>query len=218
MAIKGQKQTEEVKAKISAKRKLQGNFRIGTKHSQETKDKMSLKAIGNDNALNTKHVKSELGKKNISISLKNAYKSGTKVAPWTGKERSLETKQKIAEANKGRVLSKELKKLISLRQTGNKHWNWQGGKSNRDIHSLNNPQYKKWRMSVFERDCFKCRLSDDKCSIELQAHHILRWSEFPKLHYKVNNGITLCRVHHPRKKAEEKRLEPLFNELVSVSK
>ena len=33
-----------------------------------------------------------------------------------------------------------------------------------------------------------------------------------------NNGITLCFAHHPRKRAEEKRLSPYFMELVSVSK
>jgi len=36
--------------------------------------------------------------------------------------------------------------------------------------------------------------------------------------FTIKNGITLCHAHHPRKRAEEKRLEPLFKELVSVSK
>ena len=40
----------------------------------------------------------------------------------------------------------------------------------------------------------------------------------PKLRYEINNGITLYHAHHLRKRAEEKRLAPIFQELVSVSK
>ena len=103
-------------------------------------------------------------------------------------------------------------------RTGKNHHNRKGGISNRDIHSLNNPRYRNWRMEVFARDNFKCRIADENCNGMLQAHHILRWSEYPELRYQPNNGIALCQAHHPRKRAEEKRLEPLFRELVSVSK
>ena len=34
----------------------------------------------------------------------------------------------------------------------------------------------------------------------------------------INNGITLCHAHHPRVRAEEKRLISKFQKLVSVSK
>lgn len=108
-------------------------------------------------------------------------------------------------------------KCASKLRTGVNHHNWKGGISNRDIHSLNNPKYRGWRMEVFARDNFKCRIADENCKGMLQAHHILRWSEYPELRYQPNNGITLCQAHHPRKRAEEKRLEPLFRELVSVS-
>lgn len=50
------------------------------------------------------------------------------------------------------------------------------------------------------------------------VHHILGFKEHPELRYDINNGITLCHFHHPRKKEEEKRLIPTFMELVSVSK
>jgi hypothetical protein len=98
-----------------------------------------------------------------------------------------------------------------------KHYNWKGGVS-RDTHSLSTPEYKEWRMNVFFRDNFKCRINNQDCKGQLQAHHILRWVDYPELRYEVNNGIALCIAHHPRKRAEEKRLSPYFMELVSVSK
>lgn len=104
-----------------------------------------------------------------------------------------------------------------VRPSGAAHYNWKGGVNYRDKHSLCNPDYREWRKSVFARDTHKCRIADENCDGMLQAHHILRWSEFPELRYQINNGITLCQAHHPRKRAEEKRLEPMFRELVSVS-
>ena len=74
---------------------------------------------------------------------------------------------------------------------------------------------------VWLRDNFKCKIADQNCKGRIEAHHILGWTAYPELRYQLNNGITLCHAHHPRKRAEEKRLIPTFNELlglVSVSK
>lgn len=73
-----------------------------------------------------------------------------------------------------------------------------------------------WAKQVFARDKQKCRIANGDCKGQLEAHHILKWSEYPELRFDVNNGITLCHAHHPRG-AEEKRLIPTFQELVSVS-
>jgi hypothetical protein len=81
----------------------------------------------------------------------------------------------------------------------------------------NDWEYKRWRMKVFKRDLFKCRIDNGKCSGKIVAHHILGWSFFPELRYEVNNGITLCQTHHPLKRVEEKRLVPVFRELVLTS-
>lgn len=78
--------------------------------------------------------------------------------------------------------------------------------------------YREWRMQVWLRDGFRCRISDSDCVDGLEVHHILGWSLYPELRYHINNGITLCRAHHPRKRAEEKRLIPVFQGLVSLSK
>lgn len=82
----------------------------------------------------------------------------------------------------------------------------------------NDSAYKDWRKNVWSRDKFTCRIADNNCDGRIEAHHILAWSAHPELRYQVNNGITLCHAHHPRARAEEKRLIPTFQELVAVSK
>jgi hypothetical protein len=100
---------------------------------------------------------------------------------------------------------------------GEDHWSWKGGIS-KNVHSITEPRYKEWRMRVFIRDGFKCRMANNDCRDGIQAHHILKWSEYVELRYEINNGITLCHAHHPRKRAEEKRLIPFLSGLVTVSK
>lgn len=79
-------------------------------------------------------------------------------------------------------------------------------------------RYRDWSLSVKNRDGWRCKMANDLCSGRLEAHHILGWSNFPELRYELNNGITLCLAHHPRKRAEEKRLSSYFQSLVSASK
>ena len=105
---------------------------------------------------------------------------------------------------------------------GDKHYKWK-----KDRNSLlkyagseerRSPAYKDWRKQVWLRDNFKCKIDNPDCCGRIEVHHILSWRDHQELRYEINNGITLCHAHHPRKRAEEKRLEPLFMELVSVSK
>lgn len=123
----------------------------------------------------------------------------------TGIFRSKEIKLKISKARKGQ-------------HAGANHHGWikdrnlVKGRQNR-----NNPAYKQWRIFIWNRDKYTCLLKDKYCCGKIEAHHILKWSEYPDLRYQINNGITLCHFHHPRKVVEEKRLVPVFQKLVSVS-
>jgi hypothetical protein len=74
-------------------------------------------------------------------------------------------------------------------------------------------RYKEWMRLVKNRDGWKCRINDNHCSGRLEAHHILSWHEFPDLRFTINNGITLCHFHHPRKKSDEKKLAPILQKL-----
>jgi hypothetical protein len=78
----------------------------------------------------------------------------------------------------------------------------------------NDPLYKEWRRNVCLRDGFVCKINNKDCCKKLEVHHILRWADYPELRYDINNGITLCKNHHPRKKKEEERLSPYFKELL----
>jgi len=85
-------------------------------------------------------------------------------------------------------------------------------------HQRNDMAYQDWRKQVWLRDNFKCKIANPDCKGKIEAHHILPWRDYVELRYEINNGITLCVAHHPRKRAEEKRLSPYFMELVSASK
>lgn len=78
----------------------------------------------------------------------------------------------------------------------------------------NDPAYKVWRKTVWVRDNFVCQLKSEDCKGRIISHHILPWRSHTEARYDVNNGITLCHYHHPRKMVDEKRLEPIFLELV----
>lgn len=128
------------------------------------------------------------------------------ISPMKGRKHSEEAKlkQSLARLGKTGELCPNYIKDRSLIKIGDRN--------------LHDPLQKQWRMEVKKRDNFSCRIADNNCDGRLEVHHILRWSEFPELRYKINNGITLCHAHHPRARAEEKRLIPTFMELVSVSK
>ena len=104
---------------------------------------------------------------------------------------------------------------------GEKHWRWISDRTQLSRTSKQGERrttaYFYWRKSVWQRDNFKCRINNSDCKGRIESHHILGWSSYPELRYNINNGITLCHAHHPRKRAEEKRLAPIFQELVSVS-
>lgn len=79
----------------------------------------------------------------------------------------------------------------------------------------NSPMSRNWSRQVKNRDGWKCRTPDGNCSGQVVAHHILPWRDFINLRYEVNNGITLCHFHHPRKRNDEMKLSPYLQELVN---
>ena len=129
-----------------------------------------------------------------------------------GKKHTEEWKVNMRSIMKGR-------KFPQLR--GENHHNWVQDRSKLKKYvgseEKRSQEYRFWRKQVKERDDFVCRIADNNCDGRLEVHHILSWSEFPELRFKINNGITLCQAHHPRRRAEEKRLIPTFLELVSMS-
>lgn len=103
---------------------------------------------------------------------------------------------------------------------GEKIYNWiQDRTSLKDDHKDRGGQlHRDWSKNVKNRDGWKCKIANDNCSGRLEAHHILGWSDYPELRYELNNGITLCHAHHPRKRKDEAELSPYFQKLVAEMK
>ncbi len=140
------------------------------------------------------------------------------VVPWNKGKSKLELPQLSNAGRKiGDIPWNKGKKMPMI--SGEKHAHWiQDRTKLAKRQERNDSTYKDWRRRVWLRDNFKCKIANLDCLGRIETHHILIWSEYPELRYEVNNGITLCHAHHPRARAEEKRLVPYFKELVSESK
>jgi len=75
------------------------------------------------------------------------------------------------------------------------HNNWRGGLTIKHIRIRGVRSYKLWRMAVMKRDNWTCVFCGKRGGY-LEADHIKRFSEFPKLRFEIDNGRTLCRPCH----------------------
>jgi len=123
----------------------------------------------------------------------------------------------------GRKHTEESKYKMKFRNIpkGKNHYKWiedRKLKKYQDSEEKRSPMYKMWRKSVCDRDKWVCRIADVNCDGRLEVHHILSWRDYPELRYDINNGITLCHAHHPRKRDNEAKLSPYFQSLVAEMK
>lgn len=160
--------------------------------TDEVRIKMSLAKKGKKLKPHSEETKGKIR----TASIKNGNK------PIHNIPHSEETKEKISKAKLGSIPWNYIKDRTLLKKDGDR----------------GSPAHREWSLSVKKRDLWRCRIANTNCKGRLESHHILSWKDHPELRYEVNNGITLCHAHHPRVKAEEKRLIPTFQELVSVSK
>lgn len=142
-----------------------------------------------------------------SVSLR--FKGKPSPRGMLGKKHTEETRQKQRMAHLG------TKKPWALR--GELHYKWIKDRTqlanSRNLRGDSNESII-WARNVKKRDGWKCKMSNQDCTSKLEAHHILVYRDFPELRYEINNGITLCKYHHPRKREEEKRLVPFFQGLL----
>lgn len=170
-------------------KKGQISLRKGIPVSEEAKLKMRLAKLGK------KVVFSDSHRKNLSLAMKGKKK------PWLkGKKRILTEswRQSIKKAGLARRFTDFSMYKVSDRQ--------------------NSGAYYEWSKSVKKRDNYQCKISNKDCCGNIESHHILPWREHIELRYDINNGITLCRFHHPLKYSEEKRLSPYFSSLIKTNK
>lgn len=160
----------------------------GIKHTEESKEKMRL-------AQKLRFQQNTPWNKGLTGVMK-AWNKGRNDLPRP----SVETRMKMSEARKGEKNHKYIKDRTKLKKTESR---------------LGNVQAIYWSRDVRHRDKRKCRMLNADCSGCLEVHHILPWRLHPELRYDINNGITLCHFHHPRKWSEEKRLAPIFQKIIS---
>jgi hypothetical protein len=139
------------------------------------------------------------------------------------KTHSIETRQKLSELAKQRPpMSKEQRTKIAetLKRkgikpkvqyiaygpdnyfygkstAGAKSPSWKGGITPENVKIRTSNASIEWRKAVFGRDNFTCK-DCGQYGGALQAHHIKRFSEYPKLRFEITNGITLCKTCHKK--------------------
>lgn len=78
---------------------------------------------------------------------------------------------------------------------------WKGGAEYSRVERATN-EYIQWRKEVFARDKYTCQCCGDRNGngheVQIHAHHILNWNDYPENRYDINNGITLCQKCHMR--------------------
>lgn len=145
----------------------------------------------------------------------HSKESRDKISVAKGSPKERERARSYMLGRKMSVEAIEKMRLSKIGKCGENAYAWKGGLPARKRQDVRNDSaYHGWRMGVWKRDGFKCKINNDDCCGKIEAHHILSWREYVELRYEVNNGITLCHAHHPRKRKDEQRLIPAFRQLV----
>ena len=117
---------------------------------------------------------------------------------WKGKKIPEKAKKKMSDNkldNPTRYwLGKECPHFAGEKNPGYVDGN--GGKRAREKgRVMRSKKYRRWKSMVFVRDNFTCQ-ECGQVGGELNAHHIKSYLKYPKLRYKLDNGITLCLKCH----------------------
>lgn len=108
--------------------------------------------------------------------------------------------------------------------SGEKHWKWKGGISSIKDKLKSSEPYMAWRLKVFQRDWFTCKLCGyrgkkskahgDKTS-DIHAHHIEPIRDNYDNSINVENGITLCVPCHRLTYGKENKFAMVFKEILN---
>ena len=113
-------------------------------------------------------------------------------------EKLCATLNKYRPTTKGRRLSLETRRKMSLARQGSNAPNWRGGITPQNEIERRKVEYKQWRLAVYKKDKYICQSCGVKCSPKtgLHAHHIKDFANHKELRLDINNGMTLCRSCH----------------------
>ena len=146
-------------------------FRKRFKHTEECKLRMSkIKKEQYKNGL----INGNTGKKNPELSKKQ-------------KENNISKRPEVR-----LKISLAMKKYF---EEGNHPWNYKGGHSKNRKYA--NKEWFKLIKECYKRDNWTCQICN-KHGGQLNAHHIIPWSEDPKKALELDNLITLCVPCHSK--------------------
>jgi hypothetical protein len=155
------------------------------------------------------------------IGFQKGHKSFLKSESYEmARERMIGNKYALGNHNK---LSENAKEKMSLAKKGKPTWwqirnlphpCWIDDRSKLSPDRRNDPRYLKWITDVKKRDGYKCKINNKDCVHYIESHHILNWRDYPEERYNINNGITLCHIHHPRGKKNEQKFALLLKRLI----
>lgn len=185
----------------------------GSKHTKESRENLRTSHLG--------HIHSEEHKRKIGLASKGRMPVNIEQLKIInlGRKHTEEQNRNHAKVMTGRISVLKGKKRPNLSGINNYRWIKDRTKLKRYADAARDRRssaYRFWSQSIKNRDGWKCKMCDSK--EHLIAHHILGYKNYPELRYDINNGITLCHAHHPRKKVEEAKLLPYFQSLVAEMK
>lgn len=163
----------------------------GTKHKKETIEKLRISHLG---YVMPQSQKDNIKKHHLLHPNKTQFKKGSK--GWNkGKKMSKKARKNMSLAHKGKKLSYYHRMKQSLGRIGEKHWNWQGGKSF-EPYSIDWTETLK--RSIRERDNYICGACNQYGQL---VHHI----DGDKNNCNPNNLVTLCKSCHTKLHNNERR-------------
>lgn len=196
---------------------------MGRKHTDETKQKIKDTWHNTHPPLSeeTKAKMSEAhrGKKRSEDFCKKLSERTTGKQYALGRKHTEDEKRRIGASQKGKAVSEDVKQKLRdawarnrENRIGYKAPSWKGGVTPEHINIRNSVEMERWRISVFERDDWRCQECGKRGNGELHAHHIQSFSEYPQLRFVLDNGITVCRDCHMkihRNSYEAHKINPL---------
>lgn len=84
---------------------------------------------------------------------------------------------------------------VAINHRGECNHRWRGGITGEQKLLRKRFEYVNWREAVYERDNYTCQCCG-AYGVQLNAHHLNSFAEYPELRLEVDNGITLCEQCH----------------------
>lgn len=192
----GKKRTKQTCINISNSLKGRKVWNKGVNMSDETKNKIREKAL---NRKHSEKTKQKIKKAIIKLGLKppsprnRIVKESTKIKlREINKNRKVTWGNKISSSLIGHEHSETTKEKMSKSKKGERHWNWQNGKSFEPYGLEFNDDLKEVIRNRDRRKCQICKKTELEEKRQLSIHHI----DYDKKNNDPKNLITLCTKCH----------------------